>query len=167
MLLCRRYRQNERGNKTRKGRLMTVQGQEPIAATDSERPALSRIEGVLDNANHVPKLVGPNGEEIELPQSVFQVLRQLVYYLAHDRVVTIVPVNKELTTQEAADMLNVSRPYLIKLLEQGDIAFTKTGTHRRIRFSDLMEYKKHRDSERRKGLAELTQLSQELGLYNK
>jgi excisionase family DNA binding protein len=64
-------------------------------------------------------------------------------------------------------MLNISRPYLIKLLEQGDIPFTKTGTHRRVRFSDLMEYKKYRDSERRKGLAELTQLSQELGLYEK
>jgi len=146
---------------------MTVLGQEPIAATDSERPALSRIEDVLGNVNRVPKLVGPDGEEIELPKSVFQVLRQLVYHLAHDRVVTVVPVNKELTTQEAADILNVSRPYLIKLLEQGDIPFTKTGTHRRIRFSDLMEYKKHRDSERRKGLEELTQLSQELGLYNK
>jgi excisionase family DNA binding protein len=146
---------------------MTVPGREPIAATDSERPALSRIGDILGNVNRVPKLVDPDGEEIELPKSVFQVLRQLVYHLAHDRVVTVVPVNKELTTQEAANILNVSRPYLIKLLEQGDIPFTKTGTHRRIQFSDLMEYKKHRDSERRKGLAELTQLSQELGLYNK
>jgi excisionase family DNA binding protein len=147
--------------------MMTVLGREPIAATDSERPALNRIEDVLGNANRAPKLISPDGEEIELPKSLFHVLRQLVYYLAHDRIVAVVPVNKELTTQEAADMLNISRPYLIKLLEQGDIPFTKTGTHRRVRFSDLMEYKKYRDSERRKGLAELTQLSQELGLYEK
>jgi hypothetical protein len=55
---------------------------------------------------------------------------------------------------------------LVKLLEQGDIPFTKVGTHRRVRFSDLIDYKKHRDAERNRGLAELTQLSQELGLYN-
>lgn len=145
---------------------MTVLRREPIAATDSERPALSKIEDVLGNVNRVPKLMGPNGEEIELPMSVFQVLRQLVYHLAQGKAVTIVPLNKELTTQEAADILNVSRPHLIKLLEQGEIPFARTGTHRRIRFSDLMEYKKRRDSERKRGMAELTQMSQDLGLYN-
>ncbi len=145
---------------------MTAQEHEPITATDSERPALSRIEGVLGNVNRVPKLMSSNGEEIELPESLSQVLRQLVYYLAQGRAVTIVPLNRELTTQEAADILNVSRPYLIKLLEQGEIPFTRTGTHRRIRIDDLMEYKKRRDAERRRGMAELTQMSQELGLYN-
>ncbi len=145
---------------------MTALEREPIIATDSERPALSRIEGVLGNVNRVPKLISPNGEEIELPKSLSQVLRQLVYYLAQGRTVTIVPLNRELTTQEAANILNVSRPYLIKLLEQGEIPFAKTGTHRRIRVDDLMEYKKRRDAERRRGMAELTQMSQELGLYN-
>src|SRR5437899_2631365 len=142
---------------------MTALEREPITATDSERPALKRIEGALGNVNRVPKLMGPDGEEIELPESVFHVLRQIVYYLAQGRAVTIVPLNKELTTQEAADILNVSRPHLIKLLERGEIPFAKTGTHRRIRFSDLIEYKKRRDSERRRGMAELTQMSQELG----
>jgi excisionase family DNA binding protein len=146
---------------------MTVREGEPIVAAESEQLVLNRIEGVLEDVQRVPKLIGPQGEEIELPQSVFRVLRQLVYHLAHGRAVTVVPVNKELTTQEAADMLNVSRPYLIKLLEQGEIPFTKTGTHRRIRFSDLIEYKQRRDAERGRGLAELTQLSQELGLYDK
>lgn len=75
------------------------------------------------------------------------------------------PTNKELTTQEAADLLNVSRPYLIKLLEAGELAFTKVGTHRRIRFSDLMSYKEERDNSRKQGLAELAKLSQELDLY--
>ncbi len=86
--------------------------------------------------------------------------------IAEGKAVTVVPLNKELTTQEAADILNVSRPHLVKLLERGEIPFAKTGTHRRIRFSDLMKYKEHRDFERRRGMAELTQLSQELGLYN-
>ncbi|MEO6892394.1 MAG: helix-turn-helix domain-containing protein [Ktedonobacteraceae bacterium] len=145
---------------------MSALERELIAAADSERAALNQIEGVLENLHRVPKLVFPDGEEIELPHSVFRVLRQLVYHLAHNRAVTIIPINKELTTQEAADILNVSRPYLVKLLEQGEIPFTRTGTHRRIRFSDLTDYKKMRDTTRRRGLAELTQLSQELGLYD-
>ncbi|HEY7832450.1 MAG TPA: helix-turn-helix domain-containing protein [Ktedonobacterales bacterium] len=75
------------------------------------------------------------------------------------------PLNKELTTQEAADLLNVSRPFLIKLLEQGGVPFAKTGSHRRIRFSDLMAYKHRRDADRQRALARLTQMSQEVGLY--
>lgn len=143
----------------------------PIVAADSERPALREIEHVIANTlksdeQHLPKLVGPHGEEIELPNSLFQVLAQLVYHLAHDRIVTVVPLSKELTTQEAADILNVSRPYVVKLLEAGTIPFTLTGTHRRIRFSDLMEYKKQRDAHRRQGLAHLTQMSEEMGLYD-
>lgn len=138
----------------------------PVMADENERPALNQIEGVLENVRRVPKLVGPGGEEIELPQSLFVMLRQIVYHLLQGRAVTIVPYNKELTTQEAADILNVSRPYLVKLLEQGDIPYVKTGTHRRIRFIDLMNYKKYRDEKRRKGLAELTRLSQEMGLYD-
>lgn len=145
---------------------MTVLEREPIVAADSERPALNRIESVLENVSRVPKLVGPDGEEIELPRSVFYVLRQLVHHLLRGEAITVVPVGKELTTQEAADILNVSRPYLVKLLEQGEIPFMKTGTHRRIRFSDLMEYKQCRDAERKRGLAELAELSEELGLYN-
>ena len=76
------------------------------------------------------------------------------------------PVHMELTTQEAADLLNVSRQYLVRLLEDGAMPFTKTGTHRRIRFGDLMAYKRARDATRRQGLKRLTRLSEELGLYD-
>lgn len=145
---------------------MTVLEHEPIAANESERPALNKIEGVLKNGNGVPKLVGPAGEEIELPQSVFQVLRQIVYHMMLGRAISIVPINKELSTQEAADILNVSRPYLVKLLEQEDIPFVKVGTHRRIRFIDLMAYKKRQDIEREHGINEIAHISQELGLYD-
>jgi excisionase family DNA binding protein len=142
----------------------------PVAASESERPAFDKLEGMLrqemtEYPAHVPALVGADGERIELPASLYHALRQLVSHLARGRAVTIVPFNKELTTQEAADILNVSRPYLVKLLEQGDIPFVKTGSHRRIRCADLMTYKQHRDAERRRGLAHLTQTSQELGLY--
>lgn len=144
---------------------MNIQDRDPIAASESERLALNKIEDVLEDIHRVPKLVGFHGEEIELPRSVFHVLRQLVYHLAKGSAVSVVPIDQELTTQVAALVLNMSRPYLVKLLEQGKIPCIKAGTHRRIRFHDLMDYKHRRDAERRRGLAKLTQLSQELGLY--
>ncbi len=145
---------------------MSVLEHEPITANESERPALNQIEEVLNNGHRLPKLVGPYGEEIELPQSVFQVLRHIIYHMMRGRAIFIVPENKELTTQEAANLLNVSRPYLIKLLEQEKIPFANVGTHRRIRFSDLMQYKTRRDTEREHALNEIAQMSQELGMYD-
>ena len=145
---------------------MSVLEHEPITANENEKPALRKIEGVLNNTRQVPKLVGPNGEEIELPVSVFQVLRQIVYHMMHGRAISIVPINKELSTQEAADILNVSRPYLVKILEEGKIPFIKVGSHRRIGFADLMRYKKLRDEERQRALAEITHISEDAGLYD-
>lgn len=75
------------------------------------------------------------------------------------------PDSAELTTQQAAEFLNVSRPYLIKLLESEQIPFRLVGTHRRIKFRDLREYRNRDDLDRRRAADELTQLSQELGLY--
>jgi excisionase family DNA binding protein len=77
--------------------------------------------------------------------------------------VKITPSNAMLTTQRAADFLNVSRPYLIKLLEAGEIPFEKVGTHRRVAFGELMEYKRRDDQERRGAVDELTGLGEELG----
>lgn len=139
----------------------------PIAASERERPVLSEIDHLL-NARYEqsPKLVGPNGEQIELPESVFRVLRQVIHALAQDQAVSVVPVHKLLTTQQAAEVLGMSRPYLVRLLDAGEIPFTKTGTHRRIRFDDLMTYASLRDAHRRKGLSRLTRMSQEMGLYS-
>ena len=110
--------------------------------------------------------MGSYGEEIELPGSVFQVLQQIVHHMKHGRAIFIVPDNEELTTQEAADILNVSRPFLVKLLEENKIPFVKVGSHRRIRGSDLMIYKKRRDAERLRALNEIAQMSQDLGMYD-
>ncbi len=145
---------------------MAVLEHEPITASESEQPALLRIKGVLNNSNGVPKLVGPDGEEIVLPESVFQLLRQVVYHMMQGKAVFIIPENQELTTQEAAGILNVSRPYLVKLLEQGVIPFIKIGTHRRVRFIDLINYKKQRDAERLRAINEIAQMSQDAGLYD-
>ena len=145
---------------------MSVVERELITASESERPALRKLEGALNQENRMPRLIGPDGEEIELPLSVFQVLRQIIYHMMRGRAISVVPVNKELTTQEAADILNVSRPYFVKLLEEGKLPFTVVGTHRRVRFKALMEYKLRYEAEQDRSLDELTQLSEELGLYD-
>lgn len=82
--------------------------------------------------------------------------------MADGRSITLVPHDKELTTQEAADILHVSRPHLIKLLDRGDFPFHRVGTHRRIRIEDVLTYRDRRDAERSAALDELTKLSEEL-----
>ncbi|WP_334869370.1 helix-turn-helix domain-containing protein [Nostoc sp.] len=90
---------------------------------------------------------------------------QVVHAMASGKAISIIPQQQELTTQQAAEYLNGSRPYLIKLLEQGEIPHIKVGSHRRVRFDDLMNYKQQRDLKRNQLLTELTQISQEAGFY--
>lgn len=137
--------------------------QDPVFATEPETQTIKRLEAMLDKAH--AKLVGMDGEEIPLPDSVYQALRQVIHMMAAGRVISLVPHELYLSSQEAAEILNVSRPFLYTLLEQGQIPYTMVGTHRRIRVEDLMEYKRKRDSQRRQALSELVTFSQELGFY--
>jgi excisionase family DNA binding protein len=145
---------------------MAVVEHEPVTAMESEQPILRKIERILRLSECEPKIVGSDGEEIPLPESLSALLGQIVSQLTHGNAVRVASIHEELTTQEAADILNVSRPYLIKLLEEGTIPFVKTGTHRRIRFNELMEYKRYRDVERTRAINEIAQISQDAGLYD-
>lgn len=102
--------------------------------------------------------------QVELPTSALHLLLAILTELAEGNAVKVVPVHAELTTQQAADLLSVSRPHLIKLLEDGLLPFHRTGKHRRIRFAELMQFKQARDEARAGAMAELTSLSQELGM---
>lgn len=104
-------------------------------------------------------------DALVVPREAAVLLAQILGYLANGEGVNVMPDSAELTTQQAAEFLNVSRPYLIKLLESGQIPYRRVGTHRRIRFRDLRAYQSKDDLERRRAADELTQLSQELGLY--
>lgn len=103
-------------------------------------------------------------KDITVPVSAIHMLVDILNQMAQGNTVSLVPIHAELTTQQAADMLNVSRPYLVKLLESGEIGFHKTGRHRRIRFDDLMAYRQRMDEESRKAADELTAQAQELGM---
>jgi excisionase family DNA binding protein len=101
---------------------------------------------------------------VTVPREAFELLLEILGQMANGNAVTIVPVHAELTTQEAADMLNISRPYLIALVETGKIGFRKVGTHRRIRVADLLAYQQADQAERKAALDALSDEAQELGL---
>ena len=103
-------------------------------------------------------------EVMTIPVSAFRLLADILGQIARGNAITLIPVNAELTTQQAADILNVSRPFLIKLIEDGQIPYRKVGTHRRIRFEDLMVYKRDINDKRRDVLADLVSEAQELNM---
>jgi excisionase family DNA binding protein len=112
------------------------------------------------------RLVGPDGTATELPVEVFEVLRQVVEVMAAGKAVTVAPHNLLLTTQEAADLLGISRPTLVRLLERGDIAFTQPNRHRRVRLVDVLDYQQRAAQDRASALAAIVAASEDLGLYD-
>lgn len=145
----------------------TVLERTPVEPTEAERPAVRRVDTFLaQRPDETPaRLVGPTGEAIELPPSIYRLLRQIVHYLAEGKAISVVPIDQELTTQQAANLLNISRPSLIRLLDEGVIPFTKTGSHRRVRFADVMAYREQCRRECRAALSELSRVGAEQGLY--
>lgn len=123
-------------------------------ATESSR-ILAKLQPDKELTVHI------DGEQLILPKAVYNLLSKILTEMSAGNAVKIFPVHAQLTTQEAADFLNVSRPYLIKLIEKGELGCTKVGSHRRVSFQELQAYKMKTDAAAQSTLAELTTEAQE------
>jgi excisionase family DNA binding protein len=144
---------------------------EPIAPTETEALLARETSRLL--ASHVSTRQNlririmddeQTGDVLSLPASAVRLLLDILTEMAQGNAITLIPVHAELTTQQAADLLNVSRPHLVGLLEDGKIPHRKVGTHRRVLFQDLMAYKKRIDNAREKVLDQLVEEAQELDM---
>ncbi|WP_232368941.1 helix-turn-helix domain-containing protein [Alteromonas sp. BL110] len=130
--------------------------------SSQELSAVLEINSEIQDFN----VVGKDGEthQVKMPASAVKLMIEVLTQLGQGNSVNITPIHAELTTQEAADILNMSRPTLIKLLDSGDIPHSRTGNRRKVAFVDVMNYKQEIDAKRLAALDELTALDQELGL---
>lgn len=127
----------------------------------------SRTLSKYANVDRVHLTIQGNNREIDefvLPGQVMQLLLNILAEMGQGNAINLMPIQAELSTQQAANLLNVSRPHLVKLLEQGELPYHKVGTHRRILAQDLLTYKQQIDMQRHQALDKLTALSQELGM---
>jgi len=105
-------------------------------------------------------------ERIKIPLSALKLLAKILKVTSQGNPVSIVPVATEMTTQKAAEILGCSRPYLVSLLETGEIEYTKVGKHRRVRFEDIMNYKEKMKKNQKKHIIDVMKFDEEIGLYD-
>ena len=143
----------------------TLPSEEDIALAQESGRALSTILQIRAETQQIDFRDDKGTvRTVRIPTSALHVLLDVLTEIGRGNAVSVTPSPAELPNQEAADVLNVSRPFLVQLLEKGDIPFHKIGTHRRVRHQDVIAYKKRIDAERRKVLDELAAQAQELGM---
>lgn len=144
-----------------------LEGPGALIPSPQDRASADTSARVLaEHAGEVVRLVvGEKEAALVLPQRVAQLIGHLLSEIAAGHAVTVLPLSAELTSQQAADLLKVSRPYLIGLLEQGQIPFHRVGTHRRVLLSDLLTYQQRARARQQAALTALTEEGQALDLY--
>jgi len=144
---------------------MAISAKKPISLPDSEKQQIHALERALRRG--VPALVTPLGERIEIPSAIFAVLTTAVGLMSRGQAITLVPDNQAITTQRAADILGMSRPFLIKQLDAGLIAHHRVGNQRRVYLRDVLEFARMRDEQRLAALNGLARDAFEAGMYDK
>ena len=145
---------------------MAVRDRVPVFAPDGDEPSVRELDAYLAENKGVAELVSPSGKSLELPHSIYRVLERVAHEMKQGKSVVVMPLHEQLSTQEAAELLKVSRPFLVTLLEGGEIPFERVGSHRRVRLADLIVYKERRDGERLQALDEMAREAQEEGFYD-
>lgn len=148
-------------NNTLKAIETLLPSQEDAALAEQSSRTLSAYIGSTQGLTFVIKK-GKKQEQVEIPPQALQLLVDILTQMSEGNAVTIVPIHQELSTQEAANLLNVSRPYLVSLLEEGKIPYRKVGTKRRILTKDVLTYKMNEDEARYQALGELVEQAQKL-----
>lgn len=148
-----------------------VLGNEVVTPTEAESAQAQQLSRALsphvgEGSVRIQLKTGKASEELVLPPSAVRVLVGILNEMGRGNSVSVSPIQAELSPSQAAELLNVSRPYVTKLLDQGEIPHRMVGTHHRIRLQDLLEYKRKTLAEQYTAADELTALSQELGLYD-
>jgi excisionase family DNA binding protein len=135
-------------------------------AKDSSRVLAQALANYSDDDRVRMTIQGSSGtnDELVLPGDIMSLLLNVLTQVSQGNAISLMPMHQEISTQQAADLLSVSRPHLVKLLEQGNIPFRKVGSHRRVKLTDVMDYRGTVDKERNKTLDELSQLSQDMGM---
>jgi excisionase family DNA binding protein len=144
---------------------MSSAAKKPTTLPATEQQQVQALQRAL--LRGVPAFVTSAGERIEIPGTVFEVLRTAVGFMSHGQAVTLVPDNQAITTQRAADILGMSRPFFIKQLEGGLMAHHRVGNQRRVYLRDVLEFAKKRDKERLSALNLLARDAFEAGLYER
>ena len=111
------------------------------------------------------QLIAPDGQPIKVPAKMQKALAKVAAAIEKGEDITVLKTEEELTTQQAADILNVSRQYVVRLVDEGKLPATKTGTHRRLQRTDVLKYRTYRDAVRKQALEEIVRISEEAGLY--
>ncbi len=137
----------------------------PIIPAESEDAQIKALYKMLLHPEHA-QLVGPDGAKHTIPESVYKVLLSVLARMQEGKTIALLPITEELTTKAAADFMGVSRQFLGRLLDEGKISFHRTGTHRRIYFKDLLEYRKKRDAARHVAVNDLAKKELDEGTYD-
>ncbi|MCL2780271.1 MAG: excisionase family DNA-binding protein [Actinomycetia bacterium] len=132
----------------------------------SDVSLIEEIEAFLASYETQASLIAPDGTRTDIPPQVYDVLKRVVFAMANGSAVTVAPVSLRLTTSQAAQILGVSRPTLVRLLEDGAVPYEQPRRHRILRLDDVLAFKRNQDVRRDALLAEMTRQSAADGLYD-
>jgi excisionase family DNA binding protein len=138
---------------------------DPISIPETQETEIRDLRRLIQGGD--AKLVGSDGRQIAIPQPVHELLLIILKNLQAGKAISIVPEHQQLTTQRAANILGVSRPFLVGVLENGDIPFHMVGSHRRIYLRDLLDYKRRRDAARHEAINSMARAEMEAGTYDR